>query len=44
MHASSRELVQDVPLSVFTELKHGDVLFVDSSHVAAFGSDAGSLD
>lgn len=33
------KLVQDVPLSVFAEVKRGDVLFVDSSHVVAFGSD-----
>lgn len=31
--------VQEVPLSVFDELEAGDVLFVDSSHVAKTGSD-----
>jgi hypothetical protein len=31
--------VQDVPLSVFEELRSGDLLFVDSSHVAKAGSD-----
>jgi hypothetical protein len=31
--------VQDAPLDVFAELGDGDVLFVDSSHVAKTGSD-----
>lgn len=31
--------VQDVPLTVFTALAAGDVLFVDSSHVCKTGSD-----
>lgn len=31
--------VQDVPLSIFTELGPGDILFIDSSHVAKTGSD-----
>jgi hypothetical protein len=31
--------VQNVPLSVFEELQAGDVLFIDSSHVAKTGSD-----
>lgn len=31
--------VQEVPLEVFSELKSGDVLFIDSSHVAKVGSD-----
>lgn len=31
--------LQDVPLSVFTELEANDVLFFDSSHVAKMGSD-----
>ena len=31
--------VQDVPLSVFEKLEAGDVLFIDSSHVAKTGSD-----
>lgn len=31
--------VQDVPLSVFTDLGNTDVLFIDSSHVVAPGSD-----
>jgi hypothetical protein len=31
--------VQDVPLSVFLELRENDVLFVDSSHVMKTGSD-----
>lgn len=31
--------VQDVPLTTFTDLEHGDWLFVDSSHVCKTGSD-----
>jgi predicted O-methyltransferase YrrM len=31
--------VQDVPLETFTALEQGDVLFIDSSHVAKTGSD-----
>ena len=31
--------VQDVPLGVFQELRQGDILFIDSSHVAKTGSD-----
>lgn len=31
--------VQEVPLSTFDELAAGDVLFIDSSHVAKVGSD-----
>ena len=31
--------VQEVPLSLFGQLDAGDVLFIDSSHVAAIGSD-----
>jgi Methyltransferase domain len=33
------EKVQNVPLSTFEELEAGDILFVDSSHVAKTGSD-----
>ena len=35
--------VQDVPLSVFDELGSGDILFIDSSHVAKVGSDVNHL-
>lgn len=35
--------VQDVPLSLFSELQAGDVLFVDSSHVAKTGSDVNHI-
>jgi hypothetical protein len=35
--------VQDVPLEVFDELGPGDVLFVDSTHVAKAGSDVNHL-
>lgn len=31
--------VQDVPLDVFRSLRPNDILFIDSSHVAAIGSD-----
>jgi len=31
--------VQDVPLSEFDKLEENDILFIDSSHVAAIGSD-----
>ena len=34
-----RQRVQDVPLSVFDALEAGDILFIDSSHVAKGGSD-----
>jgi hypothetical protein len=33
------ERLQDTPLSLFEELAEGDVLFVDSTHVAKLGSD-----
>lgn len=35
--------VQDVPLSTFDVLEAGDVLFIDSSHVAKTGSDVNYL-
>jgi predicted O-methyltransferase YrrM len=31
--------VQDVPVNVFTDLRDGDLLFIDSTHVAKSGSD-----
>ena len=31
--------IQDVPLSLFEELRHGDILFIDSSHVIRSGND-----
>jgi predicted O-methyltransferase YrrM len=34
-----REVVQDSPLDVFTTLVSGDIVFIDSSHVAKAGSD-----
>ena len=37
------EKVEDVPLSVFEALETGDVLFIDSSHVAKTGSDVNYL-
>jgi len=36
-------LVQDQPLSLFAELKAGDILFIDSSHVLKIGSDVNHL-
>ncbi|MGD0499774.1 MAG: class I SAM-dependent methyltransferase [Bryobacteraceae bacterium] len=35
-----RVKAQDAPLETFTELAAGDILFIDSSHVAKTGSDA----
>jgi predicted O-methyltransferase YrrM len=35
--------VQDVPLAFFNELQSGDILFIDSSHVAKTGSDVNYL-
>lgn len=35
--------VQDVPLDVFTALESGDLLFIDSSHVAKIDSDVNRL-
>lgn len=37
------EQVQQTPLRVFSELEAGDVLFIDSSHVAKTGSDVNFL-
>jgi predicted O-methyltransferase YrrM len=36
-------MVQDVPLETFDVLEAGDVLFIDSSHVAKVGSDVNRL-
>jgi hypothetical protein len=33
------EKVQNVPLEVFDQLKDGDILFIDSTHVSKFNSD-----
>ena len=38
-----RKPVQDIPLSTFQELRAGDILFVDSSHVSKIGSDVNHL-
>lgn len=35
--------VQDVPLSKFEELQSGDILFIDSTHVAKTGSDVNRI-
>jgi len=35
--------VQDVPMTVFTSLAAGDILFIDSSHVAKTGSDVNHI-
>jgi len=34
-----RSIVQDVPLDIYTTLDAGDMLFIDSTHVAKAGSD-----
>lgn len=38
-----QQKVQDVPLSTFAELKSGDILFIDSSHVSKTGSDVNHI-
>jgi predicted O-methyltransferase YrrM len=38
-----RQTVQDVPLEEFERLQAGDILFVDSSHVAKVGSDVNDI-
>lgn len=35
--------LQDIPLSMFSELQEGDILFIDSTHVSKFGSDVNYL-
>lgn len=42
-HRIYRARVQDVPLEIFDELASGDILFIDSSHVAKTGSDVNHL-
>ena len=34
-----KDIVQNVPLHIFSELESGDILFIDSSHVVKTGSD-----
>jgi predicted O-methyltransferase YrrM len=36
-------IVQDMPVSLFTRLEAGDILFIDSSHVLKLGSDVAHL-
>ncbi|MGE4065073.1 MAG: class I SAM-dependent methyltransferase [Rhodospirillaceae bacterium] len=38
-----RQTVQSVPLEVFADLEAGDILFVDSTHVAKAGSDVNHI-
>jgi hypothetical protein len=38
-----RKPVQDVPIATFRELEAGDILFIDSTHVAKAGSDVNWL-
>ena len=38
-----RHRTQDVDLSVLAELTHGDILFIDSTHVAKTGSDVNRI-
>ncbi len=33
------DIAQNIPVTVFTDLKNNDILFIDSSHVAKVGSD-----
>ena len=42
-HELRAEKVQDVDLALFDELGEGDLLFIDSSHVAKVGSDVNFL-
>lgn len=42
-HTVIEKKVQDVPLEVFRALQKDDILFIDSSHVAKFGSDVNYL-
>ncbi|SEA83507.1 hypothetical protein SAMN05216349_13416 [Oribacterium sp. KHPX15] len=35
--------LQEIPLDIFRELKKGDILFIDSTHVSKFGSDVNYL-
>jgi predicted O-methyltransferase YrrM len=43
LHELLIEKVEDLPISYFAELAPGDVLFIDSSHVAKTGSDVNYL-
>lgn len=38
-----KSIVQDIPLETFSELEAGDILIVDSSHVAKIGSDVNHI-
>jgi hypothetical protein len=38
-----QSLVQEVPMATFEQLDPGDILFIDSSHVAKIGSDVTHL-
>jgi hypothetical protein len=38
-----QEKVQDVDITIFTELKQNDILFIDSSHVSKIGSDVNHI-
>lgn len=38
-----RKPVQDVDLSIYTELQENDILFIDSSHVVKIGSDLSTI-
>jgi hypothetical protein len=43
LHSTLPMRVQDVPLSHFETLQSGDILYIDSSHVAKTGSDVNRL-
>jgi hypothetical protein len=38
-HIIYKDIVQNIPVKIFSELQSGDFLFIDSSHVAKIGSD-----
>ena len=42
-HTIREEGVQQTPLSVFSSLEAGDILFIDSTHVSKLGSDVNRL-
>ncbi len=43
IHSVLEKKVQEVPLDFFAQLEPGDILFIDSSHVAKTGSDVNYL-
>jgi predicted O-methyltransferase YrrM len=43
IHALIEKQIQDIPLDFFDQLNAGDILFIDSTHVAKTGSDVNYL-